>query len=112
MTEELTLIGGNIVVNDGISCNANDRTYTVVTSDKNPAFVGDNVTFTASVYGQDIPEGTVQFFIDGAPVEDDPIILDSKGIARYSTSSLIAKVLMKLKHFTSVPMATETATVH
>ncbi len=70
MTEELNLLGGNIVVNDGLKCNATDVTHTIITSDKNPSLTGDVVTFTASVYGaDDVPEGNVEFIINGASID-------------------------------------------
>jgi hypothetical protein len=78
-TEELTLVGGNILVNDGIICNASDITYTVITSGKNPSLTGENVKFIATVYGQDAtPQGTLVFTING---ETFAGTLDSKGSA-------------------------------
>lgn len=78
-TEELTLVGGNIVVNNGISCNANNKTYTVISSDRNPSITGEEVTFTATVYGYDaVPQGNLVFMINGEPIERT---LDAKGSA-------------------------------
>lgn len=83
-TEELTLVGGNILVHDGLICNASDITHTVITSGKNPSLTGEDVTFSATVYGQDaIPEGTLVFTINGETFDGT---LDSKGstIVNYS----------------------------
>ena len=65
-TEELNLIAGNILVNDGLNCNATDVTHTILTSGKNPSLNGEEITFTASVFGaDDTPEGSIDFIING-----------------------------------------------
>jgi hypothetical protein len=76
-TEELTLVGGNILVHDGLICNASDITHTVITSGKNPSLTGEEVTFTATVYGYNAtPQGTLVFIINGETIDGT---LDSKG---------------------------------
>jgi hypothetical protein len=78
-TEELTLVGGNILVHDGLICNASDITHTVITSSKNPSLTGEDVTFTATVYGHDAtPQGNLVFMINGEAFD---LLLDSKGVA-------------------------------
>ena len=96
-TEELTLVGGNIIVHDGLICNESDITHTVITSSKNPSFEGDVVKFTATVYGHDeTPQGIIQFMVDGDPIlfGTDPVVdftyLDSKGTAVLSVPNLEA----------------------
>ncbi len=59
---------------------------TVVLSAPNPSFVGQNVTFTATVspaLATGVPTGTVTF--TGAPA---PVTLDASGTATFTTSSL------------------------
>jgi len=60
---------------------------TVVTSSLNPSFVGDSVTFTATV-GPAAATGTVQFNIDGVDVGTPQTVV--AGVATYTTSSLAA----------------------
>lgn len=48
-----------------------------ITSSKNPARSGENVTFTASVKGINIPDGFIQFQIDGTDA-GTPVLLNNK----------------------------------
>jgi len=79
-------LGGGQVVNQASSAVA-------VASDLNPSFVGNLVTFTATVTavppGAGIPAGNVQFKIDGLNV-GSPVALNGSGQANYATSSLTA----------------------
>jgi hypothetical protein len=64
-------------------------TTTTVTSSKNPSTVGDSVTFTAAVApssGTGTPTGTVQFFVDGAPVGTEQALVGDT--ASYTGSDL------------------------
>ena len=66
---------------------AKTSTTTTLTASSNPAFVGNSVTFTASVSGGS-PTGTVQFTADGtAPIGCSAVTLSSNHAA-CSTSSL------------------------
>ena len=61
---------------------------TVVTSNVNPASLGQSVAFTATVTGSEAtPTGTVTFSVDGT--SETPVTL-TNGTANYSTSSLTA----------------------
>ena len=65
-------------------------TTTVVVSSLNPSFVGDVVTFTATVApvsGTGIPSGTVTFTGGGAPAI---VALDATGVASFTTALLPA----------------------
>jgi FtsP/CotA-like multicopper oxidase with cupredoxin domain len=66
-------------------------TTTVVTSSLNPSFVGDSVTFTATVApatGTGVPTGTVTFRIDGVAIASPPTLVGGK--ATYTTAGLAA----------------------
>ena len=66
------------------------KTTTTVYDHKDPTEVEEPVTFTATVEaGNGVPTGTVQFLLDGAK-EGQPLQLDSKGQAKWKTSSLKA----------------------
>jgi hypothetical protein len=67
-------------------------TETTVKDDKDPTKPGENVTFTATVVQKvsrvkGAPTGTVQFILDGNNV-GNPVTLDVKGSALWSTSNL------------------------
>jgi hypothetical protein len=67
-------------------------TRTTLNDNKNPTLFGEAVTFTATVAlrassGKGIPTGTVQFSLDGAKT-GNPVKLNAKGQAKWSTSSL------------------------
>jgi hypothetical protein len=64
------------------------KTTTTVYDHKDPTEVEEPVTFTAMVEaGNGVPTGTVQFSLDGAK-EGQPLQLDSKGQAKWRTTSL------------------------
>ncbi len=64
------------------------KTTTTVYDHKDPSEVEEPVTFTATVEaGNGVPTGTVQFSLDGAKA-GQPLQLDSKGQAKWKTSSL------------------------
>ena len=65
-----------------------NATTTVVISSLSPSFVGDSVTFTATVSPFPVG-GTVDFSIDGLPVAT-AVPLDAVGSAQYTTSLLAA----------------------
>jgi len=79
-----TGVGGTAVIP------AVDTTTTVISSGS-PSYVGDSVTFTATVTANDatIPPGTVQFKVDGSNI-GAAVPLDGAGNAQVSTSSLTA----------------------
>jgi subtilisin family serine protease len=63
-------------------------TTTSVYDHKDPTEVEEPVTFTATVEaGNGVPTGTIQFSLDGVK-ENQPLQLDSKGQAKWRTSSL------------------------
>lgn len=63
-------------------------TTTSVTSSVDPSTYGQSVTFTAVVTATaGIPDGTVQFAIDGVPA-GSPATLNASGLAQYTTSLL------------------------
>jgi uncharacterized repeat protein (TIGR01451 family) len=63
-------------------------TTTTVTSSVNPSFIGQNVTFTATVSSSaGTPTGSVQFKVDGSNA-GAPVALNASGVATYSTASL------------------------
>jgi hypothetical protein len=66
-------------------------TQTVLTSSANPSVAGQGVTFTAMVSSASptsgIPQGTVQFSVNGMPV-GLAVPVNSSGLALYSTTSL------------------------
>jgi autotransporter-associated beta strand protein len=65
-------------------------TTTTVGSSLNPSFVGQTVTFTATVTANSsaaIPTGTVQFYIDSVAF-GGPVTVDNTGHANVSTSGL------------------------
>jgi hypothetical protein len=67
-------------------------TSTTVSDDKDPARIGEQVTFTATValheQGDVIPTGEVMFLLDGKPV-GKPSRLDSSGRARWMTRHIM-----------------------
>jgi len=64
-------------------------TTTALTSDANPANLGDSVTFTATVSsGSGTPAGDVTFFDGASPL--GTATLDGSGVATFSTSALAA----------------------
>ena len=66
-------------------------TTTALTSSENPAFLGDNVTFTATVTGTGVtPTGSVTF-MDGS-TELATVNLNASGVATYSTGGLVVGV--------------------
>lgn len=67
-------------------------TNTIVRANEDPTRYGEGVTFTASVAanvpgGGSPPVGVAQFILDGAKV-GEPVALDAKGRAQWSTSEL------------------------
>src|ERR1700719_1791876 len=69
-----------------------DSTTTTLVDDANPSQVGEWVTFTAMVTPESstvngIPNGAVQFTLDGAKV-GEPVKLDAKGLASWQTERL------------------------
>jgi hypothetical protein len=62
---------------------------TAVSSSKNPAFVGDNITFTATVTsgGSPVTQGTVTFR-EGSSTLQGPTTLDGNGKVTFTTTSL------------------------
>jgi uncharacterized repeat protein (TIGR01451 family) len=66
------------------------NTSTALTSSLNPAFVGQSVTFTATVSSAGgTPTGTVTFF-DGAAQIGGPVTLNGSGVATFATIGLAA----------------------
>jgi subtilisin family serine protease len=68
-------------------------TRTSVYDDRDPTKPGENVTFTATVTrqvpGRGAPTGSVQFTLDGENM-GNPVMLDVKGQAKWSTARLVA----------------------
>ncbi|MFM2071486.1 MAG: hypothetical protein RLZZ623_1749, partial [Actinomycetota bacterium] len=60
---------------------------TVVTSNRQPSVFGQSVTFTARVTGTVVPDGTVQFMVDGV-ASGAPVTLDATGRATLALSTL------------------------
>jgi hypothetical protein len=64
-------------------------TQTTLTSSANPSFVGEAVTFTATVSGvapgSNTPTGTVTFSVDGSPAASDVAL--TNGAASFTTST-------------------------
>lgn len=66
---------------------APDPTTAVLTTSLTPQFLGQPVTFSASLAGNyAIPTGAVRFFADTTPIGTAP--LDATGLATFTTSSL------------------------
>jgi hypothetical protein len=59
---------------------------TVVTSNRQPSVFGQSVTFTARVTGTVVPDGTVQFMVDGV-ASGAPVTLDATGRATLALSN-------------------------
>ncbi len=84
---------GNYTVSSSTTTTADitqASTSTSLTSDTNPSFLGDDVTFTATVTNTStspVPDGYVDFLDDGDLIGDGA--LDGSGIATFSTSTLI-----------------------
>ncbi|MBI4485807.1 MAG: Ig-like domain repeat protein, partial [Acidobacteria bacterium] len=64
-------------------------TFTSVTATPNPSTYGQSVTFTATVAGSAVTEGTVTFR-EGATVLAGPLALNAVGQASFSTATLSA----------------------
>lgn len=78
-------------------------TRTIVDDDRDPTKAGENVTFTATVTrhaaGRGNPTGSVQFTLDGENVEQ-PVALDVKGQAKWTTARLVACEHRIAAHYT------------
>ena len=84
---------GNVYfdVNDADFAIVAAATTTTIAADFDPTQYSHPVTFTATVASVDpvagTPTGSVQFYLDGAPV-DGPTSLDGSGLATWTTSTL------------------------
>ena len=85
-TLESFLVGGNLVVHNGMKCTVTGTSTTAITSTKNPSNFGDAVTFKATVTGAVyLPSGSITFK-DGTT--ELAIVTMSGGSASYSMSTL------------------------
>ena len=80
-TEQINLSSGNLVVHSGFD----QGVSAMLTSDRNPSNVNDDITFTVTVYGG-IEGKTVNFFQDGNPTEAFSTLLNSSGVVNWTTS--------------------------
>ncbi len=89
-------LAGGQTVNQG-------STNTTVVSSNNPALVGSQVTFTATVSAvspaSGIPTGTVDFIIDGSSAAN--VQLNGSGQATYQTSTLLQGTHTVVVHYNS-----------
>jgi hypothetical protein len=85
-TLESFLIGGNLVVHNGVNCNVTGTSTTAVSSTKNPSIFGDVVTLKATVTGAVfVPSGSI-IFKDGTT--ELATVSMSGGTASYTTNAL------------------------
>jgi uncharacterized delta-60 repeat protein len=68
-------------------------TTTVITSNANPSVYGQPVTFTATVFSSvQIPDGSVEFYLDGAVIPTATVVLNAAGQALYTPSLTLLPV--------------------
>ena len=89
--ESASYLGGQIVGEQRVQ--ESNASFVLTSSEPNGADVGENITFTATVYGHGVA-GTVTFYNDGVPMYTQTLVANANayGVATYTTNSLPAGV--------------------